>query len=142
MRLKAVSFCNAQKGIALSSIYNSSQRRSQCPTRRRYQDHFRCKSRATRIVAVAAHFFFSLSSFRNFSENASPKQDGFTPITSKLSSKPLREEEKSFAFVHKTTPRRLRAKVRAQDLSNFSNFKGDRKLKLKITQTCLHFPML
>ena len=41
--------------------------------------------------AVLCYELLSLSSFRNFSENASPKQDGFTPITSKLSSKPLRK---------------------------------------------------
>ena len=64
-------------------------------------------------------FFFSLSSFRNFSENASPKQDGFTPITSKLSSKPLRMKLKK-NLLHLFT----RLLEIAQDLSNFSHFKG------------------
>ena len=113
-------FCNAQKGIALSSIYNSSQRRSQCPTRRRYQDHFRCKSsKCSRESSSLLRAALSLSSFRNFSENASPKQDGFTPITSKLSSKPLRMKLKK-NLLHLFT----RLLEIAQDLSNFSHFKG------------------
>lgn len=76
--------------------------------------------KAEQLLQHRAFFFsLSLSSFRNFSENASPKQDGFTPITSKLSSKPLRMKLKK-NLLHLFT----RLLEIAQDLSNFSHFKG------------------